>query len=97
MFRMTDANNIFDHFGGVRSMARALGVSPSSVMGWKRERRIPAQQQPAVLEVGATLGLLLTAEDVVFPFGRPTASIDAALGDVPCGETRKTQNNEAGQ
>lgn len=59
-------------------MARELSEHPSTVSAWKRVGRIPAEKQPHVLTVGFKLGLLITAEHVVFPLGRPHAA-DADL------------------
>jgi len=64
---------VFDKFGGTRPMAAHLNEAPSTVNGWKSERRIPATKQPAVLAKAEELGLPVTAEDVVFPMGRVAA------------------------
>lgn len=90
--------SIFDLFGGIRSMARAIREPSSTVSSWKREGRIPAQKQPHVLEVGKALGLPITAEHVVFPLGRPIA---AAPSDIPVSArpvvcVRKTGTQRAG-
>ncbi|WP_139384044.1 carph-isopro domain-containing protein [Novosphingobium mathurense] len=71
---MNLSESLFELFDGIRPMARALGESPATVHGWKREGRIPASKQPLVLEVGRKLGLPVTAEHVVFPLGRPDLS-----------------------
>ncbi|WP_369799497.1 carph-isopro domain-containing protein [Novosphingobium sp. PP1Y] len=76
---MVSSNNIFDTFGGIRSMARAIGEPSSTVFSWKRGGRIPAHKQPIVLEVGQALGLPVTAEHVVFPLGRPDLSAPALV------------------
>ncbi|KAA9020756.1 carph-isopro domain-containing protein [Sphingobium limneticum] len=73
---------IFEHFNGIRPMARELGEHPSNVAAWKRVGRIPAEKQPHVLAVGLKLGLPITAEHVVFPLGRPHAA-DADLPPTP--------------
>lgn len=75
--------SIFDLFGGIRPMARAIGEPPSNVSAWKRVGRIPAEKQPLVLEVGLALGLPITAEHVVYPLGRPTAASPADLANIP--------------
>lgn len=66
-------------------MARELSESPSTVAGWKRNDRIPAEKQPHVLAVGLALGLPVTAELVIFPSGDvPEAVARAAHQDRPC-------------
>lgn len=52
-------------------MADALGEPPSTVQSWKASGRIPAAKQPAVLALDVDReGRKITAEDVIFPFGR---------------------------
>lgn len=86
--------SIFDLFGGIRPMARALGESPSKVMAWKRAGHIPAQKQAEVLEKGIALGVSLTAENVVFPLGHPQPEIAAASVAVVCLRGRKAQRKD---
>lgn len=76
-------------------MARDVGESPSTVMGWKRARRIPAEKQPHVLAVGQAKGLPITAEDVVFPLGRPSDDLPAATAPVACDQPPQTQTRGA--
>ena len=52
-------------------MAEALGEAPSTVQSWKSVGRVPASKQPAVLDAARLRGIEVSAEDVVFPFGRP--------------------------
>jgi hypothetical protein len=86
--------SIFDLFGGIRPMARALGESPSKVMAWKRTGHIPAQKQAEVLEKGQALGIAVTAEHVVFPRGLPSehpAAIKANPALVACDHEHQAQ------
>ena len=76
-------------------MARDVGESPSTVMGWKRARRIPAEKQPHVLAVGQAKGLPITAEDVVFPLGRPAENLGDTAGEVTCDRNNETQSGDA--
>lgn len=63
--------DLFTRLGGTRAMAGKLGEPPSTVQSWKAARRIPAHKQPAVLALGVDDdGIPITADDVVFPFGR---------------------------
>lgn len=61
-------------------MARELSESPSTVAGWKRNDRIPAEKQPHVLAVGLALGLPVTAELVMFPSGDVPETVALAAG-----------------
>lgn len=83
--------SIFDLFGGIRPMARALDESPSKIMGWKRAGHIPAQKQASVLAKGAALGFPITAEHVVFPLGHPVPDVAGSGSSVVCDENPKAQ------
>lgn len=50
-------------------MARALGEPSSNVDSWRRVGRIPAEKQPHVLAVAQSLGLEVTADNIIFPLG----------------------------
>jgi hypothetical protein len=95
---MERLTSIFDLFGGIRPMARALDESPSKVMAWKRAGHIPAQKQAKVLDTGLAAGLPLTAENVVFPLGRPSdvaTTITAKPASVVCDRPAKAQRKDA--
>lgn len=70
--------SLFDRFGGIRKMADMLGKPPSTVQSWKNSGRIPAQEQPSVLQCGRDAGIEITADDVVFPLGPTPAPQEAA-------------------
>lgn len=53
-------------FGGVRKMARALGVDPSAVIRWRRTGLIPSGYQKRVLEAAWQTGSDITAHELVF-------------------------------
>lgn len=72
---MERTSTLFDIFGGIRPMARALEEPSSNIAAWKRVGRIPAEKQPRVLEVAIKLGLAVTAEHVVFPLGQQGVSV----------------------
>jgi len=95
---MSLEQNVFALFGGIRPMARAVGVSPSNVAAWKRMGRIPAEKQPHVLEVGQAMGLPITAEHVVFPLGRPNAAAPVEITATPiavaCDRKPETQRKD---
>lgn len=94
---MERLTSIFDLFGGIRPMARALGESPSKVMAWKRAGHIPAQKQAEVLEKGLACGVPLTADHVVFPLGRSADDVANAAATVACARQAETQRSDDGQ
>lgn len=67
-------------------MAEILGEAPSTVQSWKSARRIPAGKQPDVIERVGKAGIPITAEDVVWPFGRPAAIARPVAADAPSEE-----------
>ncbi|WP_420719871.1 carph-isopro domain-containing protein [Novosphingobium sp. RL4] len=94
---MQHQNTIFTMFGGIRPMARALGESPATVHGWKREGRIPAHKQPHVIAVGNSIGVPVTAEHVVFPLGHPAPDVAGSEPSVVCDENPKVQRKGRSQ
>lgn len=61
---MSYAERIIDEkFGGVRPMAKKLGIAPTTVQGWKSSGMIPAKRQQRVLEVALEHGINLTPAD----------------------------------
>lgn len=92
---MEQLTSVFDVFGGIRPMARALSESPSKIMSWKRTGRIPAQKQASVLSTAEALGLPVTAEHIVFPLGHHQREVAGTASDVTCGQRAKTQRKGA--
>jgi len=88
---MVVAQTLFQRFGGIRPMARALGLPSSNVCTWKSEGRIPSKQQAHVLAVGQALGLPITTDDVVFPLGRPAEVLGDQLPPVACDRAAEAQ------
>lgn len=70
---MDSPQTLFECFGGARAMARALGEPVTTVQSWKDVCRIPAAKQPAVLEKARELALPVTAEDLIYPCGKPVS------------------------
>lgn len=69
---MSEPTDLFTRLGGTRAMADRLGEPPSTIQSWKAAGRIPAGKQPAVLALSVDKdGSPITAEDVVFPLGKP--------------------------
>lgn len=61
------AASVIKKFGGVRALARAIDVNPSTVSRWTMPRekggaagRIPAKAQPLVIEAAKKAGIKLT-------------------------------------
>ena len=75
---MAMQTSIFNLFGGIRPMARALSEPSSNVSAWKREGRIPAHKQPHVWTIARKLDLPITAELIIFPLGVPRSPTTAA-------------------
>ena len=68
---MNEKTNLFDALGGTRKIAECLGEPPSTVQSWKSSGRIPAQKQSLLIERFAEIGVTVSADDVVWPMGRP--------------------------
>ena len=75
---MDNDDDLFARLGGTRKMAEIVGEPPSTVQSWKSAGRIPATKQPLVLERARAAGHEITADDVVFPLGRPNELPEAA-------------------
>ena len=63
-----DDGSLFARFGGVKAMADALDQPIGEVLRWRQDRRVPSEQQPAILRRARDLGFEILAEDVIFPF-----------------------------
>ena len=68
----TPANIIVKRFGGVRKLARALGVEPSTVCRWRKPAAqggtgglIPSRQQVAIRAAADRLGIKLKPSEMV--------------------------------
>lgn len=77
---MSDKPDLFEKLGGTRKMAEILGEPPSTVQSWKTAGRVPAAKQPDLITRAAAAGITVTAEEVVWPFGKPEIepALDAA-------------------
>lgn len=54
---------IISRFGGIRPMAAAVGVPPSTVQSWKASGVIPARRQQQVLNAARAAGIPLEPAD----------------------------------
>ena len=58
---------LISEFGGVRSLARAIGRDPGSVNKWRKgDGTIPSSIQRKVLETAWDMGIKITADDIIF-------------------------------
>jgi hypothetical protein len=62
---MADTIKIFTLFGGVRGLARALKLPPSTCQRWKDSGVIPSRRQPEVLAAAEERQLDITMADVI--------------------------------
>lgn len=68
---MTPVEVVVDVFDGIRSVGRALGIAPSTVLRWgqRPSGRIPHEYMRPLLDAAHRRGKRLTLEEVVW--GRP--------------------------
>ncbi len=71
---MAAVQTVIDRFGGVRKMARALGLGASTVQGWKLAGFIPSQRIPQVIAAGREHGIALAPADFFDAVPAPPAS-----------------------
>ena len=71
---MSDEPDLFTRLGGARAIADRIGEAPSTVQSWKAARRIPAHRQIDFIEKHEAVGFVVSAEEVIWPFGRPISS-----------------------
>ena len=58
---------LISEFGGVRSLARAIGRDPGSVNKWRKgDGTIPSSIQRKVLETAWEKGMKITAHEIIF-------------------------------
>lgn len=72
IYENSPADKVIAAFKGVRATARALGRNPSSVSRWRKSRedggtdgRVPGNLQEKVLQAAQTMGIALTADDLI--------------------------------
>lgn len=53
-------------FGGVRKLAKAMGIDPAAVSRWKKRGTVPAYIQKKLLTVAKAQGLEISADDLIF-------------------------------
>jgi hypothetical protein len=60
---MSQATAVVAKFGGIRPMARKLGLKPSTVQGWADSGVIPARRHDAILLKALELNIDLQPSD----------------------------------
>jgi hypothetical protein len=56
---------VIDEFGGIRPLARALGLAPVSVLNWKKHRAVPPRRWTQVFALARKRGMRLTLADIM--------------------------------
>jgi uroporphyrinogen-III synthase len=67
------AGEVIQRFGGIRPMASKLGISFSTVQGWKERGHIPEARHGEILALAASQGVKLDAPPAAPPAESPTA------------------------
>lgn len=79
---LNDAARIIEAFGGIRPMAKKLGVAVTTVQGWKERNAIPVQRLDQIREAAKRenidLGPTSTPGSNVSPASKTTAGSDAS-------------------
>ncbi|RVU36412.1 uroporphyrinogen-III synthase [Hwanghaeella grinnelliae] len=60
--RLPDAETVIERFGGIRPMAQKLGVTPSTIQGWKSRNHIPETRWGEVQAVAEREGVSLNID-----------------------------------
>ena len=65
--RLSPAEFVIHQFGGVRKTARALDKTPSTISKWQHNNSgvIPTKNMVSILSKADSLGLDITADDLV--------------------------------
>jgi len=59
------ARAVIEKLGGIRPVARAMGLAHTTVQGWCETGIIPAYRQREVLNLAKTLNKRVTAADLI--------------------------------
>lgn len=63
---LTPVDICIKEFGGVRKLAKAMGIDPAAVSRWKKRGTVPAYIQKKLLIDAKQKGYAITAEDLIF-------------------------------
>lgn len=53
-------------FGGVRKLAKAMGIDPAAASRWKRRGTVPSYIQKRLIELARERGLSISADELIF-------------------------------
>jgi hypothetical protein len=86
-----EAERIIAAFGGIRPMAKALGIAVTTVQGWKERGAIPLKRMGEIRESAARVGIDLAAalaeppteppSAAAEPFARPDERVEAVAAE----------------
>ncbi len=74
---------LITELGGVRPFASAIGLSPSTVQGWKERGKVPKNRQTQVFERLAAHGVATALLVSALPHATPPASATAGAATAP--------------
>lgn len=63
---MTPVDICIKEYGGVRKLAKAMGIDPAAVSRWKKRGTVPAYIQKKLLLNAKMHGFNISAEDLIF-------------------------------
>ena len=63
---MTPVEICIGEFGGVRKLAKAMGIDPAAVSRWKKRGTVPSYIQKRLLDVARERGLSISADELIF-------------------------------
>ena len=89
-----EAERIIAAFGGIRPMAKALGIAVTTVQGWKERGAIPLKRMGEIRESAARVGIDLAAALAEPPTEPPAA--EAESPPAPSAETIAAEKVSAG-
>lgn len=64
--KLTPVDICIKAFGGVRKLAKAMGIDPAAVSRWKKRGTVPAYIQKKLLTIAKAQGLDINADDLIF-------------------------------
>jgi len=69
---MMTVEQIMEHLGGFKKIAKVTGFPVTTVHSWKRNEFIPTWRRPALLEMAAKMGNPLSEADFPPPVAKPS-------------------------
>jgi len=110
--QMPNAETVIERFGGIRPMAQKLGVTPSTIQGWKARNHIPENRWDEIRAVAEREGVSLESAGDAMAAAREEAprpdgdgaeeapvtaeKAEAEMADTKEAETKAEEKPEAG-